>query len=183
MAFDYRIVLAAMQMKYSSLKGQGNPRSVNTLDFFFFLMLKMVMGYYQWKFFFFSLFHFITRVRRSKPTILDKLAFSLNLNSSHYKVNVKRNNMHYIIIIQITKAGIIYRQVRIYHNAKYVKCLIIWTDSTEKNSHWAHEVNHKLEKNYCINTWNNFPPGAFRWQAVPLNWTIWKLWSLVWARL
>ena len=35
MAFDYRIVLAAMQMKYSSLKGQGNPRSVNTLDYFF----------------------------------------------------------------------------------------------------------------------------------------------------
>ena len=125
MAFDYRIVLAAMQMKYSSLKGQGNPRSVNTLDFFFF-NAENGNGVLPVKdFFFFSLFHFITRVRRSKPTILDKLAFSLNLNSSHYKVNVKRNNMHYVIIIQITKAGIIYRQVRIYHNAKYVKCLIL----------------------------------------------------------
>lgn len=35
MALDYRIILAAVQMKSSSLKGQGNPRSVNTLDYFF----------------------------------------------------------------------------------------------------------------------------------------------------
>lgn len=122
MAFDYRIVLAAVQMKSSSLKGQGNPRSINTLDYFF--NAENGNGVLPVKEFFFF-FHFITRVRRSKPTILDKLVFSLNLNSSHYKVNVKRNNMHYIIIKQITKAGIIYRQVRIYHNAKNVKCLII----------------------------------------------------------
>lgn len=59
MAFDYRIVLAAMQMKYSSLKGQGNPRSVNTLDFFFFFNAENGNGVLPVKvfLFFFISFH------------------------------------------------------------------------------------------------------------------------------
>lgn len=74
MALDYRILLAAVQMKSSSLKGQGNPRSVNTLDYFF--NAENGTGVLPVKeFFFLSFFHFITRVRRSKPTILDKMVF------------------------------------------------------------------------------------------------------------
>lgn len=58
-----------------------------------------------------------------------------------------------------------------------------WLDSTMAIHTEAQVFTYKQEKTDWMHTWNKFLPAAFIWQAVPLDWTFWKQWNLIWARL